>query len=55
MTEKERIKQIESYLERYTAITGGLYCVEWGEDWLLEKESHDDLIKLKQDIKNESN
>jgi hypothetical protein len=47
----KRVKQLEGYLERYTAITDEL--VEWGEDWVLEKESHDDLIKLRQDIKRE--
>ena len=57
-TEKEileaRVKELEGYLERYETITQELYQW-WGDDWTLEDEAHDDLIKLRQDIKRESN
>ena len=52
MNKDERIKQLESYLERYTSITDELYRFHGGE-WILEDDTHEDLIKLRQDIKRE--
>jgi len=53
MEKSQRIKQLEGYLERYTAITNELYRIGGQGEWILEDDCHDELIKLRQDIKND--
>ena len=49
MTKDQRIKQLESYLERYNAITDELYHLD-GIEWIMEDDTHKDLVELRQDI-----
>jgi len=51
MTKDERIKKLESYLERYTAIADRMYSTYNG--WVMDDANFDNLIKLEDDIKRE--